>query len=75
MTLIHAHCLYLIEFAKLIKPKMKNQGQAVILESCMPDLKAALNKRNPDMLFLKIRLLIKVGVLVHGAQNEQESPS
>ncbi|KAH8027339.1 hypothetical protein HPB51_004691 [Rhipicephalus microplus] len=68
MTLIHAHCLYLIEFAKLINPRMKMQGDTVVLESCLP----ALRKRNPESLADHLWLLEEVGLIHRPVPDQPE---
>ncbi|AJG39308.1 nucleocapsid protein [Lihan tick virus] len=72
MSLIHAHCLYLIEFAKLINPRMKMQGDTVVLESCLPALRAALSKRNPESLADHLWLLEQVGLVHRPAPDQPE---
>ncbi|KAH8027415.1 hypothetical protein HPB51_005253 [Rhipicephalus microplus] len=72
MALIHAHCLYLVELAKLINHRMKNQGDALVLESCLPALHAALNKRHPEALEDNLWLLLEVGLLVKRSDAEPE---
>lgn len=63
VNLVYTHCLYLVEFIKIINPKMRHQGESVILESCLLALKAALSKRDSESHDRNVALLIDVGAL------------
>ncbi|KAH8040965.1 hypothetical protein HPB51_013247 [Rhipicephalus microplus] len=63
VNLVYTHCLYLVEFIKIITPKMRHQGESVILESCLLALKAALSKRDSESHDRNVALLIDVGAL------------
>lgn len=75
LTLVHAYCLYLIEFVRVINPKLKNWGEGDILHSCLPALRAALHKRYPSTDDSNVDLLILVDVLTRPSQDEQEAPT
>lgn len=75
MTLVHPHCLHLIEFARVINPKMKYQSEAVILESCLPALRAALNKRDAGAHQRNVNFLVQVDVLTKPTKDQQEAPT
>ncbi|KAL1485605.1 hypothetical protein MTO96_031822 [Rhipicephalus appendiculatus] len=66
--LVYTHGLFLVEFSKVINPKMKEKGEMAVVESFRPALKAALDKRDGAVAADNVTLLINLRVLQRGPQ-------
>nr|QSR83612.1 nucleoprotein [Iftin tick virus] len=72
--LAQAHCLFLIEFAKVINPAQREKGDALVLDGFISAFKAALKARRPERNPNHVRLLQDMGVLTTPRPEEQEGP-
>nr|QPD01633.1 nucleoprotein [Kharabali tick phlebovirus] len=74
LDLAQAHCLFLIEFSKVINPAQREKGDAMVLDSFLTAFKAAYSSRRPERNARHIRLLQRVGVLTTPAAGIAEAP-
>lgn len=72
--LAQAHCLYLIEFAKVINPAQREKGDALVLDGFITAFKAAYGARRPERNPQHIALLQDMGILTTPAAGGQEAP-
>nr|QSR83613.1 nucleoprotein [Balambala tick virus] len=74
IDLAQAHCLFLIDFAKIINADQREKGDAMVLDGFLPAFKAAFASRRPERNARHIALLQDLGVLTTPAPGEVEAP-
>lgn len=72
--LAQAHCLFLIDFAKVINPDQREKGDALVLDGFLPAFKAAYASRRPERNARHVALLQNLGVLTTPEDGGAEGP-